>query len=88
LKVEYHKRFLKELSRIPSHTRSKIERFAFEELPNAISIHDTQKIEQMKGYPTYYKVRFGEYRVGLKLKDDLIIFERALHRRDIYRYFP
>ena len=42
----------------------------------------------MKGYPSYYKIRFGQYSIGLKTKEDRIILERALHRKDIYRYFP
>ncbi len=45
-------------------------------------------VEQMKGYPSYYKVRFGSYRIGIKIENDTIILERALHRKDIYRYFP
>ena len=42
----------------------------------------------MKGYPYHYKIRFGVYRVGMKVINDKVIFERALHRKDIYRYFP
>jgi mRNA interferase RelE/StbE len=42
----------------------------------------------MKGYPSYYKIRFGSYRVGIKLENEIVIFERALHRKEIYRYFP
>ena len=42
----------------------------------------------MKGYRLYYKVRFGSYRIGLKIEKDTVILERALHRKDIYRYFP
>ena len=86
--VEYRKRFLKELAKIPTITRSRIEKFAFETVPNADSIHDTGIIEQMKGYPSFYKVRFGSYRIGLSIEKDKAVFERALHRRDIYRHFP
>ena len=88
MKLEYSKRFLKELSKIPLPTRSKIELFVFEELPELTSIFESGKIEQMKGFPSHFKVRFGDYRLGLKLDDDIIVFERALHRKDIYRYFP
>lgn len=88
MKVEYRKRFLKELSKIPSETRLKIEKFVFEDLPKANSIYDVCVIEQMKGYPFYYKVRFGSYRIGLKIEKEKAVFERALHRRDIYRFFP
>ena len=86
--VEYRKRFLKELSKIPSQTRLKIEKFVFEELPKANSIYEVGIIEQMKGYPSFYKVRFGSYRIGLKMEEGRAVFERALHRGDIYRYFP
>ena len=88
MKVDYRKRFLKELSKIPSGTRSKIERFIFEELPKANSIFELGIVEQMKGYRSYYKVRFGPYRIGRRIANDTVILERALHRRDIYRYFP
>jgi mRNA interferase RelE/StbE len=88
MKVEYRKRFLKELSKIPSETRLKIEKFVFEDLPKADSIYEVGVIEQMKGYRSYYKVRFGSYRIGLKIEKEKAVFERALHRRDIYRFFP
>ena len=85
MKVDYRKKFLKELSKIPSGTRLKIERFVFEELPKASSIFELGIVEQMKGYPSYYKVRFGSYRIGLKIANDTAILEKALHRKDIYR---
>ena len=88
MNVVYRKRFLKELSKIPSETRSRIESFIFKDLQDANSISEIGVIEQMKGYPSYYKVRFGSYRIGLKMEDDTVILEKALHRKDIYRYFP
>ncbi|MDM8536757.1 hypothetical protein QUF70_08395 [Desulfobacterales bacterium HSG17] len=61
MKIQYRKNFLKELAKIPSKTRNKIEFFVFQQLPEAKSIHQLGKIEQMKGYPFYFKVRFGSY---------------------------
>ena len=88
MKIEYRKRFLKELAKIPSKNRIKIEKFVFEELPELDSIFESGKIEQMKGYPSYYKVRFGSYRVGLKMENEIVILERVLDLKDIYRYYP
>ena len=88
MKVKYRKKFLKELSQIPSQQRVKMERFVFKELPQAESIHKLGAIEQMKGYPLCFKIRFGSYRIGLKIEGDAIILEKALHRKDIYRHFP
>jgi mRNA interferase RelE/StbE len=88
MKIDYRKSFLKELSKIPSETRLRMENFVFEKLPKANSIFEIGIVEQMKGYRSYYKVRFGSYRIGFKMENDTVIFERALHRKDIYRYFP
>ncbi len=88
MRVEYRKRFLKELAKIPVTTRERIEQFVFEECPNLDSIFESGKIEQMKGYPSHFKIRFGDYRVGLKIEDNVVNIERALHRKDIYRFFP
>ncbi|MBL7127818.1 MAG: type II toxin-antitoxin system RelE/ParE family toxin [Ignavibacteria bacterium] len=88
MKIEYKKKFLKELAKIPSKFRSPIEEFVFEELPSLESIIRSKKIEKMKGYSNHYKIRFGNYRVGLKTEKDTVILERVLHRRDIYRYYP
>ena len=88
MKTLYRKRFLKELSKLSSDYRQTIENFIFNELPEADTISETGKLERLKGYPGYYKVRFGPYRLGLKLEGDTIILERVLHRRDIYKFFP
>jgi mRNA interferase RelE/StbE len=88
MKTDYRKRFLKDLSKIPSETRSRIEDFVFEKLPEVNSIFELGIVEQMRGYPTYYKVRFGSYRIGLRMENNKTILERALHRKDIYRHFP
>jgi mRNA interferase RelE/StbE len=88
LKTHYRKRFLKELARIPSNIRINIEQYVFIEIPSLDSITKSKKIERMKGYRNCYKIRFGDYRIGMKIEDDIIIFERALHCREIYRYFP
>ena len=88
MRIVYRKRFLKELSKIPTETRLRIEQLVFKELLEANSIFELGKVEKMKGFPSYYKIRFGPYRIGLRIKDDTVILERALHRKDIYRYFP
>ena len=88
MKTVFKKRFLKELARVPQKIRIQIEEFVFEKAPKLESIEESKKVEKMKGYSPFYKIRFGDYRVGLKYKEKIIIFERVLHRKDIYKYFP
>jgi mRNA interferase RelE/StbE len=88
-KVEYTKRFLKELSNLPKGIRERAEEIVFKELPidNPFSIG---YLEQMKGYSDKYKIRMGNYRIGLTVssQNNLIICQRIAHRKDIYRIFP
>jgi len=36
----------------------------------------------------YYRIRLGDYRIGLVVNEQTVVFVRFLHRREIYRYFP
>ncbi|MBL1262425.1 type II toxin-antitoxin system RelE family toxin [Candidatus Methylomicrobium oryzae] len=88
MEVRYNKKFLKQLASVPSETRVKIEGFVFDELISASSIFSLGKIEKMQGYHGFYKVRFGNYRVGLAIENEVVIVKTVMHRRDIYKFFP
>ncbi|MGQ9625861.1 MAG: type II toxin-antitoxin system RelE family toxin [Anaerolineae bacterium] len=38
----------------------------------------------MRGYATLYRPRLGDYRIGIEVIEDEVIFVRILHRKDIY----
>jgi len=88
-RVEYKKHFLKELSKIPVEIRSKAEELVFVDLP-CENPFDLGYIEQMKGYADKYKIRIGQYRIGITIEKEnkLIICSRVAHRKDIYKFFP
>ncbi|MCP4265991.1 MAG: type II toxin-antitoxin system RelE/ParE family toxin [Candidatus Brocadiaceae bacterium] len=88
-KVEYTKRFLKELSKLPKEIQIHAEKIVFAELLST----DPFKLgylEQMTGYPDKYKIRIGRYRIGITIDktQKLLICQRIAHRKDIYRIFP
>lgn len=87
--VEYTKRFLKDLAALPSETQARIEPIVFEELEceNPFGLGYLQK---MKGYVDKYKIRVGDYRIGITIEKEtqLLICERLAHRKEIYRFFP
>lgn len=46
-------------------------------------------LAKLTGFDIYYRVRIGDYRVGIELLDDgSIVLVRCLHRKDIYKKFP
>lgn len=80
--------FLKELSKLPSKERNRVEIFLFKEVENFTSPVQIPNFQKLKGYKNYYKIRFGDYRIGLKMENDTLYFERILHRKDIYKFYP
>ena len=88
-KVEYTKRFLKELSALPDNIQGRVEVIVFQELKteNPFSLGYVQK---MKGHTDKYKIRVGDYRIGVVIDqvDKRIICQRVAHRCEIYRVFP
>jgi mRNA interferase RelE/StbE len=88
-KVEYTRTFLKELAQLPKEIQRRGEEIAFKELSSE-SPFGIGYIEQMAGYRDKYKIRIGNYRMGITIvkKKKLIICQRIAHRKDIYRVFP
>jgi mRNA interferase RelE/StbE len=87
--VEYKKRFLKELSKLPEAVKDQAEKIVFEDLI-CENPFDLGNIEQMRGYTGKYKIRIGQYRIGITADKEkkVVVCNRIAHRKDIYRLFP
>lgn len=88
MEIKLKSKFLKELNEIEHKYSSKIEKFVFEELPKYEKLESVGKIEKMNGYTNFFKIRFGNYRIGLKKEGNTLILETTKHRKEIYKYFP
>ncbi len=88
MKVEFKKSFIRDLKKLKN--KSLYQRLAekIEQVEQTDSLLSVTSLEKMKGVDDYYRIRIGNYRVGLKLNNDTVLFVRFLHRKEIYRYFP
>ncbi len=88
MKTEFRASFKKDLKRLkPPVLRQRI-KDVIEHVEEADTIYQIQNLKKLQGGEDYYRIRLGDYRFGLKIEDDIVIFIRFLHRKDIYRYFP
>ena len=88
-KVEYTKRFSQRTVRVAERNQHQAEGIVFQELLSA-NPFSLGYLERMKGYPNKYKIRVGDYRIGITIdkKNNSIICQRIANRKDIYRIFP
>jgi len=61
---------------------------AINDVKNASSLIEIKNLKKLKGYKYYYRIRIGDYRIGIYISNDIVEFSRFLHRKDIYKFFP
>ena len=88
MNVSYNKRFLKDLSNIQGEIKHRIQDIVFEQIPQARKIQEIDGLKKIKGFSGYYRLRLSDYRIGIRVEREKVVFCRVLHRKDIYRYFP
>ncbi len=49
---------------------------------------EIRNVKKLKGFRSAYRVRVGDYRIGVFVDGNYVDFVRVLHRREIYRFFP
>lgn len=63
-------------------------RNVIDEVDESKNINEIKNIKKLKSEGNYYRIRLGDYRIGLSIESDKVVFVRFQHRSDIYRYFP
>ena len=88
MKVEFNDSFLKDLKAVKNRSVLENVRSVIEAVEQADRLDNVTYLKKMRGSREYFRIRIGDFRVGIKLENDTIIFIRFLNRKDIYRYFP
>jgi mRNA interferase RelE/StbE len=88
VKVDFRDSFAKDLKGVKEKGLLGRVREVIEAVEKADSLAELSNLKKLKGGGNYFRVRVGDYRIGIALESDTIIFVRLLNRKDIYKYFP
>ena len=89
MEIKYRQSFLKDLKNLKgSSVYQRIYEIAFTTLPQAQNLQELSNIKAMQGYSNHYRIRVGDYRIGIEISDNTVEVIRTLHRKEFYRYFP
>ena len=86
--VEFLKSFSKDLDRISSSTAKTQLKQTIIVIEKAASLQDVPNAKKLKDHRNAFRIRIGDYRLGLFVENNTIVLARFLHRKDIYRIFP
>lgn len=88
MNLEFRKSFEKDLQKLRDPALLQRIKATIEEVERAASLNDLSNIKKLKAEGYYYRIKVGDYRIGITVRANQVSFVRVLHRKEIYRYFP
>ncbi len=82
------KRFEKDTNKINDKSILKKIASCIIDIQNSNSLNEVKNLKKLKGFDSEYRIKIGDYRIGLVIENKAISFIRLLHRKDIYKFFP
>jgi mRNA interferase RelE/StbE len=88
VKAEFRKSFEKDLRKLRDASLLQRIKAAIEEVGSAENLEQISNITKLKAEGNHYRIKIGDYRIGIAVQSNSVDFIRVLHRKEIYRYFP
>jgi len=88
MQVEFRKTFKQDLKNLKDGKVLKRIQKVVEEVELANGLSEIRNIKLLQGHEDFYRIRVGDYRIGLFVEEETVAFVRVLHRKEVYRYFP
>ena len=88
MRVKFRASFKKDLKRIKDQKLLDKVIAVIDEVKGSKSLAEVSNLTKLKGYEEFYRIRIGNFRIGMRLAENEVIFVRFLHRKEIYRFFP
>jgi len=86
--IDYKASFLRDIKKLKDKEQAARLKEIISGIKAAKDLPEIKNIRKIEGFPHHYRIKTGDYRIGLVLSGDTIILVRFLNRKEIYRYFP
>jgi len=88
VKTEFKASFLKCIHKIADNNlKAKINE-CIQNVELSDNIKQINDLKKLKGHKSFYRIKLGDYRIGVKIDSDVVVFVTVAHRKDIYNLFP
>ena len=88
MQFDFKKKFIKDAKKIQDKTLLNKLNELINEVAEAKKLSDISNLKKLQGFDDCFRVAINDFRVGLIFTDNVILFARFLHRKDIYKKFP
>jgi mRNA interferase RelE/StbE len=88
MKTEFLKQFYKDLDKLTLENIKNDVSDAIENVEKSNKITEIKGLKKLTGYKHAYRIKIGDYRIGIFFENSTVEFVRVVHRKDIYKVFP
>jgi len=88
MNVRFERSFARDLKAVQDRSLQQRVKATIEQIEHCTHLHELNQVKSIEGERGYYRIRIGDYRLGLFLDGETVVLVRFLHRKEIYRYFP
>jgi mRNA interferase RelE/StbE len=88
MKTAFRASFLNDVKKLREGKVQRAVAAAISNVEQANSLDQIRALKRLSGHHEYFRIRVGDWRIGLRVENDLVTFVRCLNRREVYRFFP
>jgi len=88
MKTEFLKQYYKDLDKLSLQAVKDNAVDAIIKVEKAKNISEIKALKKLTGFKFAYRIKIGDYRIGVFIENNIVQFARIIHRKDIYKIFP
>jgi len=88
MNFEFEKAFVRDFKKLKNKDLANAISEAIKQVSQASAINEVANLKKLSGYKSAFRIRIGDYRIGVINENDTVTFVAFAHRKDIYKRFP
>jgi len=88
MKIDPKNSFFRSLKKVAGPALKEEVEQVIEMVKKAPTIHEIPNLKKLKGYRICYRIKVGDYRIGVEIENSTVTLVTFGHRKDIYKSFP
>jgi mRNA interferase RelE/StbE len=88
MKTEFLKQFIRDTDKLSVQSvRNEVIK-AINNVEDSASPVGIRGLKKLSGCKNAFRIKIGDYRIGIFIEKDIVEIARVVHRKDIYKVFP
>jgi len=88
MNFEFEKAFVKDFRKLKNKELASSILEVIKQISEADSPNEIVNLKKLSGYKSAFRIRIGDYRIGIVIEKNIVTFVAFAHRKEIYHRFP